>query len=235
MRIFLLLASAALAIVPVGAASAANRNFGIESFQKIRVDGPFKVTLATGVAPFARATGSAAALDRVSVEIAGDTLVVHAVDSWGGYPGEDPGPVEIAVGTHELSAAWLNGSGSLALDRARGLKFDFSIQGSGSGEIGDVDVDQLSVSVGGTASARLAGKAAKMSAMVRGVSALEASALTAHDATLGAYGTATIQADVSDSVVVGATGPATVQLTGDPSCTLRVSGSATVSGCRSSR
>src|SRR4051794_19421853 len=87
-------------------ARAATRNFGITGFEKIRVDGPFKVTLATGVAPFAQATGAPRALDRVSIEVRGNTLVVHNnMDSWGGYPGESAGPVEIALGTHDLSSA----------------------------------------------------------------------------------------------------------------------------------
>ena len=49
-------------------AGAATRNFGITSFTKVRVDGPFRVSLATGVAPFARATGTPEALDRVAIE-----------------------------------------------------------------------------------------------------------------------------------------------------------------------
>ena len=229
MRTFLFLALLAL---PSGA-TAATRNFGIEDFQKIRVDGPFKVHLATNVAPFAKATGSAAAIDRVEIEVRGDTLVVHSnLDSWGGYPGKDVGPVEVSVGTHDLSAAWLNGSGVLSIDRVKGLKFDLSVQGSGAGEIGEADVDQLNVSIVGTASARLSGKAGKVTAVIRGVSALDAAQLSAKDATLGADGAATIAADVSDSATIDATGPATVRLSGGPSCTLRVSGSASVSGCR---
>src|SRR6478735_7895 len=86
----------------VAPADAATRNFGITSFTKIRVSGPYKVSVATGIAPFARATGSAAAIDRVAVEVRGDTLVVQSNPSWGGYPGTDPGPVEVSVGTHEL-------------------------------------------------------------------------------------------------------------------------------------
>ena len=74
-----------------------------------------RFALTTGVAPFASASGSAAALDRVAIDVQGRTLVVHSNrSSWGGYPGEATGPVEISIGTHELSAAWLNGSGSLA-------------------------------------------------------------------------------------------------------------------------
>lgn len=230
MRTFIIaLASFAIA----APASAATRNFGITDFQKVRVDGPFAVKLTTGVAPFARATGSPNALDRVAIEVRGNTLVVHtSLDSWGGYPGRDAGPVEVELGTHDLSAAWLNGSGTIAIDGVKGLTFDLSVQGSGAGQINKVAVDQLNVSIVGTASARLAGEAAKMTAVVRGISSLDASALSTHDSALGADGAATIAANVSNSVTLDATGPATVHLTGGPSCTLRVSGSASVSGCR---
>lgn len=230
MRIFLLAAAACAIAAP---ASAATRNFGITSFTKIRVDGPFKVKLATGVAPFATASGSQDALDRVAIDVEGDTLVVHNnLDSWGGYPGQDAGPVEISLGTHDLTAAWLNGSGSLAIDRVKGLTFGLSVQGSGAGEIRQASVDQLNVTVVGSASARLAGQAAKLTAIIRGVSSLDAAALSSKDATLGADGAATIAANVSNSVSLDATGPATVRLSGGPSCNLRVNGSASVSGCR---
>jgi hypothetical protein len=231
MRIFLVFAVFAAAIA--APASAATRNFGITSFEKVRVDGPFKVTLKTGVAPFAKASGTQGALDRVAIEVRGDTLVVHGnLDSWGGYPGKDSGPVEITLGTHDLSSAWVNGSGVLSIDRVKGLKFGLSVQGSGAGEIGEADVDQLSVTVMGSANARLAGDAAKLTAVIRGFSSLDASGLSAKDATLGADGSATIVADISNSVTVDASGPATVRLSGGPACTLRVSGSASVSGCR---
>jgi hypothetical protein len=230
MRTFLL-AAAVLAIAVPG--NAAPRHFGITSFQKIRVDGPFRVRLTTGVAPFATASGSPEALDRISIDMRGDTLLVHGnLDSWGGYPGTNAGPVEVILGTHEISAAWVNGSGSLAIDRVKGLSFDLSVQGSGLGEIGEAEVDQLNVSVVGTASARIAGQAAKVTAVIRGISSLDASALRAKDASLGADGAATIAANVSNSVTLDAKGPATVKLAGAPSCTLRVSGSASVSGCR---
>jgi len=229
MRTFLIAAAFLAIAAPAGAAT---RNFGITSFTKVRVDGPFRVSLATGVAPFASATGSPAALDRVAIEVRGDTLVVHNdLDSWGGYPGKDPGPVDISLGTHDLSAAWLNGSGALSIDRVKALSFDLSVQGSGAGEIGQANVDQLSVSVVGTASAKLAGQAGKLTAVIRGISTLDAAGLSTKDAALGADGAATIAANVSDSATIDAKGPATVRLGGSPACTLRVSGSASVSGC----
>lgn len=230
MRTFLLAAALAATAAP---AAAATRNFGITDFDKVRVDGPYKVVLSTGVAPFARATGSPAALDRIAIEMRGNTLVVHSdVNAWGSSQDQGGGPVQIELGTHDLGAAWLNGSGTLAIDRVKGLSFDLSVQGSGAGAIGQANVDQLNVSVAGTASARLAGQAAKVTAVIRGISSFDASALAIKDATLGADGAATIAANVSNSVSIDAKGPATVRLSGGPSCTLHVAGSADVSGCR---
>lgn len=231
MRIFLIAASSTLALAAPAAAE--TRNFGISSFSKVRVDGPYKVTVATGVAPFAKASGSSAALDRVAIDVRGDTLVVHSdTSSWGGYPGKDPGPVEVSIGTHDLTNVWLNGAGSIAIDRVTGLSFALSVQGSGVGEIGDSTADQMNVSLVGTASAKLAGKARKLTAIVRGISTLDAAGLQSHDAVLGAEGPATIQAAVSNEVTVDASGAATIRLTGAPACTLKVAGSTTVSGCR---
>ena len=67
--------------------AAATRNFGVTSFTRVRLDGPYRVQLATGVAPFASASGSPAALDRVAIDVEGSTLIVHPNrSSWGGYP-----------------------------------------------------------------------------------------------------------------------------------------------------
>jgi hypothetical protein len=231
MRTFLLAVSATLVLAaPAGAAT---RNFGITGFTKIRVDGPFKVKAATGIAPFARASGSPQALDRVAVEVRGDTLVIQSsTSSWGGYPGKDAGPVEISVGSHELSNAWLNGAGSLAIDRVKGLTFSLAVQGSGAAEIADVAADRMNVSLIGTASAKLAGKTAKLTALLRGISTLDAAALASRDATIGAEGSATVDATVSNAASVDASGTATIRLAGRPSCTLSVKGSTSVSGCR---
>ena len=215
-------------------ASAATRNFGVNGFDRIRVDGPYKVRLSTDVPPFASAKGSPAALDRVPVEVQVRTLIVHANESWGGYPGEDLGPVEITVGTHELTSAWLNGAGSLQIDKVKALTFDLNIQGSGMLGIDRADVDQLRVFVAGTGSAKLAGKAGTMKAILRGNSSLDAAGLVAKDATIGADGPATVNANVTNSASVDASGVATISLAGAPACTNRLTGSATVSGCKPS-
>ena len=232
MRIFTTLALIAAWAAPAPA-GAATRNFGVSGFDRIRVDGPFKVSLKVGVAPFAVATGSTTAVDAVAIEVNGRTLVVRGNRlSWGGYPGEAKGPVEISIGTHELTAAWLNGAGSLAIDKAKGLSFDLSVQGAGTASIGAVALDQLKISLSGTASASIAGSAPKLTAIVRGISTLDAPGLTTKDATIGAQGPATVRLTVTETAKVDAQGAAAVALTGNPACIVKAVGSATVNGCR---
>jgi len=214
-------------------AEASTRNFGVSGFDRVRVDGPYRVTLTTGVAPFAVASGSSTALDAVSIDVQGRTLVVHINrSSWGGYPGKDSGPAEIKIGTHELSAAYLNGAGSLQIDQVKALAFELSVQGSGVATIADTDVDQLLVGVVGSASATLAGRAGKLTTTVRGISSLDASNLVIKDATISAEGAATVKANVTNAAKIDGTGPATIVLTGDPACTSKLNGSASVTGCR---
>jgi len=231
MRTFLL--AAAVTVVLASPATAATRNFGIEGFTKIRVEGPYKVTLATGVAPFAKASGSPTALDRVAIEVHDDTLVIQTNQSaWGGYPGENPGPVEVTVGTHDLSSASLTGAGSLAIDNVQGLSFALGVQGSGAVEIANVAADQLQVNLAGTATAKLKGHARSITALVRGLSSLDAANLAAPAVHITADGSSTIDANATDTARVDAWGPATIRFTGHPSCTLKITGSTNVSGCR---
>jgi hypothetical protein len=222
-----------LVLAVSGPSGAATRNFGVSGFDRVRVDGPYRVTLTTGVAPFASASGPQTALDAVSIDVQGRTLIVHINrSSWGGYPGKNEGPAEIRVGTHDLSAAYLNGAGSLQIDKVKALAFELSVQGSGIATIGSVDVDQLLVGVVGSASATLAGRTGKLTTTVRGISSLDASRLVIKDATISAEGAATVKANITNAVKVDGTGPATIMLTGNPACTSRLNGSASVSGCR---
>ena len=214
-------------------AAAAQRNFTVTGFERIRIDGPFTVRLTTGVAPFARASGSAAALDGISLDVQGKTLVVRRnPGNWGGYPGKSTGPLEIAVGTHELTTAWINGAGSLAIDKVKGQSFNLAVQGPGSVSVGRLTVDQLKAGLSGSGSAVVGGTAAEVTAIARGTSTFDGSGLSAKNATIGAEGTAVIKLIASGTAKIDSLGAAMVELGGRPACTVRAAGSATVSGCR---
>jgi hypothetical protein len=230
MRILL---SALILSLTASPAAAATRNFTITSFTKIRVNGPYLVKLTTNSAPFARATGDSAGLDSVSMSVEGNTLVIRPDRSaWGGYPGQKRGPVEISVGTHDLASAWVYGAGSLNIDRVRGLTFELAVEGAGSGSIAVANVDHLRVKIAGTASAKISGKALRLTAEVNGSSLLDATELVARDATIGAEGPAEVKAWITETAKVNAYGASNVELSGRPACTSRTYGSASISGCK---
>jgi hypothetical protein len=227
-------ASLAAFLLLAAPAEGAVRNFSITSFDRIRVDGPYQVNLRTNTAPFARASGTQASLDAVSIKVEGRTLIVRTDShgSWGGYPGEGRGPVTIELGTHDLSTIWVNGAGAIAVDKVKGLSFELAIMGSGVARIDAADVDQLKIGMSGSASTRIAGKAGKLTATIRGTSSLDAENLAIKDAVIGAEGPALVKAAVAGTAKVDALGLAQVTLAGSPSCTVKSEGSASVTGCR---
>lgn len=230
MRIFLAFVLALAWTVP---AAAETRNFAVSGFDRVRIEGPYKVKLVTGVAPFAKASGSAAALQRLAVRVDGRTLIIQSnQSSWGGYPGKDSGPVEITVGTHELTTAILVGAGSLAIDKIKAFEFALTLQGGGLAAINQTDVDRLTVAVSGTGSAILNGKARQLAAIVRGMASIQAPNLAVKNATIAVEGAGSVAARVSDSVKVTGSGSGTIALNGNPACTLKVNGAGSVTGCR---
>ena len=229
MRTFLALFFILVAASPL---YAAQRNYSVTDFNRVRIEGPYAVTLATRVAPFARASGNQRALDRVSITVEGRTLIIRADRSaWGGSPDEQAGPVTISVGTHDLEQAQLVGPGSLAIDRVRGLTFVMSSFGAGAASVGDIAVDRLRLAGDGSGSMRVAGTVKQFDATLNGPGLIDAAGLTAKDATLSAMGPASLRATVTNTAKINATGTATVTLDGGAACVRKVTGSAVVNGC----
>jgi hypothetical protein len=214
------------------AAGTTTRNYGVRSFENIRVEGPYRVTLKTGVAPYAKAKGPTSALDRIDLEMRGKTLIVRAGPFAKNPSAAALAPVEVELGTHDLSSAALLGSGSLSIDKVKGLKFELGVHGAGTTDIGQVAVDQLSLSLGGNAAARLSGKSKQLTAILKGLSSVDLSGLEVSDAVIGAQGPSTVRATVTKAVEIDGRGTATFVLAGRPSCTLKVQGSVSVTGCK---
>jgi hypothetical protein len=220
---FLLLAVAA---APV---AAADRSYPIADFDQIQVEGPFEVVLATGLPSHVRASGSAEALERVSVEVEGQTLHIRANKSaWGGYPGAATGPVRIEAATRDLTRATVLGPGSLAVDKARGLRVDLTVGGSGRLTVGAVDADQLVVGLAGSGRIGLSGHAKQVRATIRGSGDLDGKGLTAEDVQLATDTSGTIALGSARSAKVTASGLGDVTIGGTPACTVDNQGSGSV-------
>jgi hypothetical protein len=207
------------------------RGFTVTSFDRIRMEAPYAVTVTTGRAPFARAEGTPAALDAVDLRVEGRTLIIRKRS---GELGTGPtGPVRIALGTPDLLAASNAGSGSLTIDRLRGLSVTVAMLGSGSLDVREVAADRIGAAVQGSGSLTLKGQAKSATLTARGTPVLSAGELQSDEATIATEGTGEVSAAVRKRATVTAEGTVKVTLLGRPACLLKVSGSASVEGCAS--
>jgi hypothetical protein len=210
-------------------AVAAERHYSITDFDRVEVDGPYQVTLTTGGASSARATGSNAALDRLSIEVQGETLRVRSnAYAWGGYPGAATELPSVTLTTRDLQAVSVNGSGKLAVDKAKGLKLTVSVIGSGQASIGTVDADNMVINMLGSGNLSLGGKAKNLRAEVHGAASLDAAGLTASDVQLLADSAGDMKLSVSHAVTIQANGSGDVDIIGTPACTVKNSGAGLV-------
>ena len=219
---------ALLAILAAAAApaAAAERRYSVGDFDRVEVDGPYQVTLLTGLASGARAEGSPDSLDRVAIDVQGKTLRIRRNRSaWGGYPGDPGGPVKVALTTRDLRAAAVVGSGGLTVDRARGLRVDLSVSGSGRLAVASVEADNLVLGLLGSGRITVAGRASQLRATVQGSGDLAGEALRAEDATIYSDTAGKVAVAVGRTAKVTATGPGDVEIIGRPSCTVDAKGS----------
>ncbi len=220
---------AALAAVATPAA-AAERRFMVTDYDRVQLDGPFEVTLATGGSSGAVARGSVRALDRVTIEVQGRLLKIRTNSSaWGGNPDEDVGPVSIALSTHQLRGASVRGSGSLSIDEAKAMRLDLSLSGNGRLAVDTLDADTVSLVVVGSGRVLLGGKVKNLSAGVAGSGDLEASKLVAQDADIRSGTSGVITVGVARAAKISADGSGDVEIIGTPACTVARRGGGNVS------
>ncbi len=213
---------ALVALVAVAApAWGADRRYSVTDFDRLVVEGPYTVRVITGRATSAAASGSQQAIDRVSIEVVGRTLRIRPNRSaWGGYPGEGGGPVTIEVTMRELRAATVAGPGSLAIDRAAGLRVDLALEGNGHLSIGSVAADNLTLGLIGAGRVELAGTVEQLRATVHGTGEFDGARLRADGANITTDTAGRITVGVSGQATVVASGLGEVEILGNPACTV---------------
>lgn len=213
--------AALLVLAAAAPVHGAERRYSVTDFDKIQVDGPYQVSLTTGLSSGARAIGSQEAINRVSVEVQGRTLRIRPNRSaWGGFPGERIGTVTIEATTRDIRAGTVVGSGSLTIDKAKGLRLDLSVSGSGRLGAANVEADNLVIGLLGSGRIAVAGKAKQLRATVQGSGDFDGRALRADDAQINADTAGSVAVGVVRTARVTAAGPGEVDVIGSPACTL---------------
>lgn len=220
----LLLPAPLLWALPIAApAAAAERNYSISSFERIRVDGPFRVVLTTGQPAGARAEGPPQITDTLDIRVESGTLIVRAgTGGWGEQPMRDRGPLLIRVSTGMIRGATLVGGGDLRIvGPLRGQRIDLALTGSGSLSADGLEADQLFATALGAGSMTLAGRAARARLATSGPVQLRAGGLIANDLTVRADGNGDLVAQAKFTAAVSSTGMGSVTVYGKPACTLQ--------------
>jgi hypothetical protein len=203
-------------------ALAAERGYSVTSFDRIRVEGPFAVTVSTGKAVSAKASGSEEALERVSVRVEGRTMLIRPnLSGWGGYPGQQPGAASIAVTTPDLNTASVIGPGSLAIDRMKAPRVTLIVEGSGRLAVRSIETDNASLAIAGSGVIEAAGQAKQAAAIARGVAEIRAGDLAVSDLTLTSESAGAVTMQASRSAKVNALGLGAIAVGGTAACEVK--------------
>lgn len=214
------------ALFALAPAHAADRNIGITSFDRIIVEGPYAVTVKTGRAVSARATGDLRGLDALSLTVDGQTLRIRSSgQAWGGFSDAKAGPIRIALTTPGLTTARVSGSGSLGIDRMRGAKVSVGVEGAGSVIVDRINADRADLVMAGTGVLRVAGTAKAATATFRGSGTVDAAAFSANDLELNSQGGAAVTIAASNSAKGNVSGTGDVTILGGPACAIASQGS----------
>ncbi len=202
-------------------AAAAERRFMVVDFDRVQVEGPYRVEMATGGPSLAVATGPLAALDRVSMDVQGTTLHIRPNRSaWGGNARDAAGPIAIRIATRTLRAATVSGGGTLEIKGGKNLRIDLILNGSGRMDVAGLDADLLAVNLIGSGRIGLAGKARQLRASVEGSGDLDGAALRADDIDITANTAGTIALTAMRNARVRAAGSGEVAVGGTPACSV---------------
>lgn len=216
-------------------AGAADRPYPVADFDRLVIEGPYRVHLVVGRATTARANGSRLGLDRVTIESSGQTLRIRPQRNlWGAAGTADPGPVTIELTTRTLRSARLIGPAVLEVEGAGagvapgGRDVELMVQGSGTLRATRVTADTLTLGLLGAGSLEVAGTAETLRGQFQGTGNIAAAALAAGTATVTANTAGSVALQVNGRAEITAYGVGTVTVAGTPACVLSGPGASQV-------
>lgn len=224
--------SAFALILAAAPAAAAERSYSVGSFDRIRVEGPFDVRLATNGSPGARAEGDRRVTDDLVIRVEGTTLIVRAgVNGWGEQTSAaSAGAPVITLSTQTIRSASVTGAGRLAITGpVRGQRIDLTLTGTGQLAVAGLDADQLNATLAGSGSMALGGKGARVRLLTSGSGTIDATPLSASDLTVRLDGTGETRATARFTANVTSTGIGGVTIYGSPACTVKAAAGGPIS------
>lgn len=221
--------AAAAALTPSLSAGAAEKHYGLTSFDRVELLADMEVEIINRAPVSATASGSQDGLDRLVVEARDGRLVISARKFAGDERRKSARePVRLTVYAPKLSAVSVMGAGSLTAAQLRGQQIRIGLRGPGRVRVGDVIGDRLTVQMLGSGQMQLAGRVKQASVQLSGANHLDAAALQIDDVTLESEGAGDHRLHAVKRAHITARGVGRVEVLGRASCTVRNAGSGTV-------
>ncbi|WP_235588037.1 head GIN domain-containing protein [Sphingopyxis sp. H115] len=220
---------ATAALLFTGSVSAAEKRFGLTSFEAIEVNADYIIEVTTRAPVGAVATGPQDAIDRLSIEARDGRLVIGARQFAGDEKrGAPRGAVTIRINAASLRSATMGGAGSLAIDRMKGGRVTIGLRGPGSLSVGAIEADRLSVAMIGNGTMTLGGAAKQAQMTLSGAGMFDAGALAVGELTLDSEGAGDTRLNAVKTAAVTTRGIGKTVVLGKPVCTIRNIGNGSV-------
>jgi hypothetical protein len=210
---------------------AVSKGYQVGNFTEVEVAGPFDVDIRTGANPGVTARGNQKLIERLEVEVRGNTLMIRPKRDrrWFGGWGSVSGKGSIAVTVPMVSAASLAGSGNLTINTVRGDTFEGQIAGSGDLRVDTIEVSRLKLGIAGSGGATArSGRAQRAEYEIAGSGGVDARGIQVEDLDISIAGSGDIKAHASRRADVDIMGSGDVDLTGGAKCSISKAGSGDV-------
>jgi hypothetical protein len=203
------------------AAAADERRVPLGSFDTLRVNGAFEVTVTTGASPGAQVSGDRDAIGDIDLHAEGTTLTVRRTGTgrWGERPRTAASvPVRIALSTPTLRSVTVIGGSKVAVSRLSGNRIDLAATGTGTIAAAAVQGDRVDVQLIGEGRIALAGRVPTARLVANGAGTIDAAQLDAGDLTVHLDGAGTVGARARYTAQLSSTGLGTIAVAGRPKC-----------------
>jgi hypothetical protein len=210
--------------------STGTRTFPVPGkFDEVTLAGPDNVRVVTGGTPSIVATGANSDLDKITVELQGNELVVSRENGaklqMFGWNRTKDVTVTVTV-AKPITAATLKGSGDLNVDQGGGDNFAVELKGSGDLTVSKIMTQAANLTLAGSGDLKVGGQAKGVVIDLAGSGGIDAQKLMAETAQIELRGSGDIQAHASQSakVVLKGSGDVTIKGTGNCQSDKRGSG-----------
>ena len=192
------------------------------AFTKLRIDGPFDVTLTQAAADQATVVADDNIEPLVETAIEGDVLVIRMKRDAGFTTRRAP---TVRLDARALQAIYVSGSGDLGSERFKADSLKLDVSGSGDVQFGLVEVKDLNVSISGSGDVRMAGRADQQSWSINGSGDVDARSLGGRTAKVSINGSGDVALGVTEQLDAQLSGSGDLSYGGRPQLRQSVSGS----------